>query len=360
MAVKHVKIKPHTPEWHSYRYDKGIGGSEISSVMATESQLLSDLVYTPPIKWYLEKIGEPIQEFTGNIASESGHFFEGIIINWIKFWDMDNPNQLEMFHRIKTNTRVNKARSPKSFVENDKYPWLFYSPDAYFWKNSTGKKRLGETKNTTSMEARRYPNKVSPSFYLQVQQGLMITELEVADLCILVDGRWLDVVSIEPNKEHHQLIAEVSYNMWQCVLKAREIKEKYHLPSYFGVNPEVLTERQQEGVMLLSQLEPELTGSDRELDFIKSMIIPVDQESPMKGSDDQLELCQRYLDLNEEVKKIDKQKKVLQEQLILSLGGQFNIANFDDEGKKYFSYKKDVKGVSRLFIPDKLIRQTDL
>jgi hypothetical protein len=224
----------------------------------------------------------------------------------------------------------------------------------------TGNKRLNETKNTTSMEARKYPNKVSPAFYIQVQQGLLMTELEVADLSILVDGRWLDVVTVEPNKEHQQLIIDTSHDMWLRVLKARAIKMEYEIPNYFGVNPEFLTERQKEGAMLLSELEPDLTGTDKEIDFIKEMVKVPDEEVEMQGTPEQLEIAKRYIEVNAKIKALNQAKNIAQEELVLSLGG-FNKASFDDiEDKPFFTYKKDARGSKRLYVPEKLIRQSDI
>lgn len=359
MRKKHIhqhKIEVHSPEWHAFRMENGIGASEISSVIATVSETVASITYTPAIKWHLAKIGEPVQEFTGNVASESGHFFEPIILHWYKYLDIAAPNQLEMFQNIRANNRINKVVSPKVFITNDKYPGFFCSPDAWGWRKMTYKTYL-ECKNTTSMTARLYANKVDPAFWLQVQQGLMITEMDEADLCILVDGRWFEVVTIKPDPNVHELIRNVGSKMWANVLQARMIKLKYGIVSYFGINPDFLTPEQREGAALLSELEPKITGTEDELSFIKEMVKPQAVEIEMQGTDEQYELAKAYLYANRKIKNINTEKDGAAAKLILSLGGYTN-AVFED--KSFFSYKEDARGAKRLYVQDKIIKQDDL
>src|SRR5579872_7513031 len=99
--IKQVRIPQHTPEWYKFRYENGFGGSDIASVVATRSQAIAELTYTSPIKQFLQMIGEPVQEFTGNIASESGHYFENIILHWLKYFDINDGDQLAMLRRVK-------------------------------------------------------------------------------------------------------------------------------------------------------------------------------------------------------------------------------------------------------------------
>lgn len=360
--IRQIRINPHSKEWHQWRYDNGIGGSDISSVVATKSKIIAELTYNPPIKYFLGKIGEPINEFTGNVESESGHYFEPIILEWLKFYDLDESSdlrlaQIEMFRKIKQNKRVNKVISPKVFMRNDKYPWLFYSPDAWHWKNGEGNKRLAECKNTTSMTARRFTNNVDPAYYLQVQQGLLITELECADLCILIDGRWFSIVTIEPNKEIHDLILEASHEMWQKVLTARKIKEEYELPAYLGINPEKLTPRQIEGVQILTDMEPDITGTDEELQLFKEMIVPSEEDNPMEGTPAQLAMCEKYNALKDDKDQVEIKRKELYIELIRSLEGR-NKAIFNDN--TYFSYKADKNGNRSIYVSPKILKSDAL
>ena len=230
---------------------------------------------------------------------------------------------------------------------------MFYSPDSWVWPNFGKEKGLSECKNTTSMEANRYAAKCSPSFYLQVQQGLMITELPFALLNILIDGRWLEVIKIEPHQPTWDLIIEASTEMWERIQKAREIKKQYELPSYFGINPDLLTEEQCTAAEMLSELEPDITGTESELDFIKEMIKPSEADNEMQGTEEQRMWCEEYLGLGDEKDLLEIERKKRYIYLIESLQGT-NKAVFED--KTFFSYKLDAKGSRRLYVSPKIMK----
>lgn len=347
--IKQIAIQPHTPQWFEFRMANGYGGSEIASVVSSRTKTLADLVYTPCLKLHLLKIGEShIQDFTGNVESESGHFFEPIILNFYRFYDMDKPDPLQMYRNIKEGIQMNEVREPKVFIQNEKYSWLYYSPDAFGKINKTGPDRLLESKHTSSYETKRYVNKVSPSFYAQTMQGLLLTELDHADLCIFVDGKYFEVVTVEPSKEWFDIILETSHASWLNVLKARKIKIEYELPAYFGMNPEFFTERQKEGAMLLSELEPDLSGTESELEFVKELIIPSTEEVVKIGTEDTLKLCLQYLEITDNAKALVKDSQIIYEKLLLELGAGHNVCMLDD--MKLFSYKKDNRGTAKLLI----------
>lgn len=352
--IKQVRIPLYAKEWHDFRYNTGFGGSDISAVVAGYNTTIAELTYTPPLKYFLQMIGENITQFTGNIASESGHFFEGVIIKWYRHYDLDNPDQMQMFANIKANKRINKVICPKVFVVNSKYPNLFYSPDAHAWKAYVGPKRLVECKNTTSMEARRYENHVSPLFWLQVQMGLMVTELPCADLNILLDGRWLEVITIEPNHDAWDLIQTSAEDFWKKVLAARRIKEEYGISNYFGISPDYFSEKQLEGIELISQLEPDLTGTDVEMSMLKDMIRPSEEDNAMMGTEQQRSWCEQYVKIGENIGGMESNKKILYGELIRSLEGS-NKADFNDGS--FFSYKTNVKGARVLHVSPKVLSE---
>lgn len=356
--IHHIYIKPHSPEWHQFRYDHGIGGSESSSILATVSKTIAELTYTPPIKWYLGKIGEPVQEFTGNVESRSGHFFEPIILNYYKHYDMDVPSQMDMFDNIEAKRRINRVISPKVYIVNDKYPWLFYSPDAFAWPKYGKTKILVECKNTTSMTARRFVNKVDPAFYCQVQQGLLLCELEEAVLCILVDGRWFEPITIKADPEVQQLIIDTSYKMWRNVLEARKIKLQYEIPTYYGMNPQHIKPEWEAAIHTLGGLEPSLINTEDELKFIREMVKPSEDDVEMKGLPEQLELCIEYHKIGDAQDEWKQKKEAVCEKLLLSLGKGFNKAVFEDGS--YFSYKNDSRGIAKMYVSDKMIKPTQL
>ena len=300
--IKRHHIPQHTPAWFKFRNENGYGGSEIASVLAQDQPILEKYLYKGPKEIHLQKIGEPVTPFSGNPNSEAGHVMEPIIIDLYRYWDNFNPDIMVMHENRRNKRKMNKARRLSCFVTNDKYPWLFYSPDGEEFDSREVRsmvyrnKSVGnlECKNTTSMEANRYPNKVSPSFVAQVALGLLITEAEYARIMILIDGWKLEVITIYNNDdwvtELQMQILETSYKSWQDVLKGRAIKEKYGIDNYYGYNVDMMTSMQQEGTAMLQALEPDFTGGEHEYEWVKKNVYQTEEFSKMELTPDQHQL----------------------------------------------------------------------
>lgn len=362
--IKRVNIPQHTQDWYDFRQN-GYGASEIAGVLTQYISNLTDYIYTSPIQVHLDKVGEDITGFSGNVQSEAGHYMEKHIIDMYRFWDHSEPDQMLMFDNIKKGKKHNICRRASYFEINDKYPWLFFSPDGKEYVHVDGQlvpKGILECKNTTSMEANRYPNKVSPSFLAQVVMGLLISELEYARILIFIDGSWLEVVTIYAEddwvQELKQTIIRHSAESWKKVLECRIVKEKYNIEYYYKYNVEDMTSQQQEGVALLQQMEPELVGTDTEHQWVKDNIIPRTDEVPMEITDDQWEMCVNRDKIKTEIKegKLAMSLNKIEETLKLSLvQSGCNVATHED--KLAFSYKKDKKGTARLYVNPKMFKE---
>lgn len=356
-----IRLRQGSAEWKEWRYNTGIGGSEIASVLATDSFELSQLCYTPPIKLFLSKISEPVQQFTGNISSEEGKFQEWSIVERFKYYDLERPDNMLMHENRKARNVINRVHRPNCVWHNPTWEWLFYSPDAaWVMPNEDNPNRwhrhaVLESKLTNSMETARYLNRVNPSHVMQVLLGLMITGLPIGYILLLIDGQFFEPVPIYPDKEMFEWIQDISGQFWLRVAKARKIKAEYGIPYYFGVNPDTLTERQREGAELLSQLEPDLVGSDHECKFIREMIIPRPEETPRDGTDEEYALCQNYLEANEKIDKAEAEKKKVYNELVLSLNGcnKINFPNAPVKGA-FYSYMPDKNGRASIRVSQKI------
>lgn len=358
---KDIRLRQGSDAWKQWRYETGIGGSEIASVLATDSFELSQLVYQPPLKLFLAKIGEPVMGFLGNVASYEGKLQERAIVERFKFYDLERPDNLLMHKNMEQKIVLNRVHRPNCVWHNPKWEWLFYSPDAAWVLPDEVNPRkfhrhaILESKLTNSMETARYANRVNPSHILQVMTGLKITGLPIGYVLLLIDGQFFEPVPVYPDKEVFQWIEDISAQFWINVVKARKIKAEYGIPYYFGVNPDTLTERQREGAELLSQLEPELVGSEHEMKFIREMIIPKPEECPRNGTDAEFELCQKYLEANENITQANAQKTKVYEQLLMSLNGS-NMINFPEAPVKgcYYSYMPDKNGKPSIRVSQKI------
>lgn len=357
-VIKRHRVKLHSPEWYVFR-NSGIGASEVASVLAIESELLAELVHTPPIKLFLLKVGEPVQEFTGNQASEAGKYQESGIINLLRYYDFENPDGYETYKRANDPKvkPLRKVLQPKHYYTNSRYPHLFCSPDGIEYRG--GKMfAYAEGKLTNSMEAGRYPYRVSPAFILQCYQNMMILELETAYLCILVDGIFFEVITLKADQKIFEQIELATAKFWANVLQARILKESHGLQSYFNVNPAFLSDDQMVAIDTLHSLEPSITGTKEELEFIREICKPKEEFSEMIGTEEQRQLCIDYLKSGEKAKSVVKEKNLITSNLILSLTGT-HVANFtDEEGKSiHFSYKPNKNGTPSIYVSPKFLKE---
>lgn len=274
--IKFINVEDWTKQqWLDFR-ERGFGGSEIAAVCAAKSSYLRSYIHTDPIKIHCIKIGEPVLTFQGNRFSRFGHFHERNLQYLYQFWDTVNKGEEQMFANEENGELKNHVYAPKIYVTNDKYPHLFYSPDGFI-QNYRGVGNF-EAKNTSTMEARNYEDYVNPSFRMQVQQGLMITEHDYASIFIHLDGNNVMEVVEYPNKKMQDFILWASMEFLKNVYECVKIKEEYGIDEYYFKPLEGLTPRQREGVRLLQEREPTETGNDTEHEFIREMINAREEE----------------------------------------------------------------------------------
>ena len=369
--IKRVQIKQHTPKWLKWRDEHGYGASEIAGVMAEYNSDLAEFIYTDPIQIHLLKIGESVTRFSGNINSNSGHFMEPHIIEMYRYWDNDNPDQMVMYENMRKGRKMNNIRRSSFFMTNDKYEWLFFSPDALEYRDSDiiGEKIIMkpvgiiECKNTTSAESNRYPNRVSPSFIAQVCHGLMISELEYAKILIYVDGYKLDVITLYADdpmvKAIQKNIIECSLQSWRRVLECRKIKLEHGIDFYYQYNVDIMTAKQQEGASMLQAMEPYLTGSEKEWEWIRENVYHTSEVTKMEVTNEQWQLLMDRKPAKDEVKRLEQQARKIDEQLIHSLKGA-HLAVIDKdtlEEKTAFSYKKDRNDEASIYVNPKIYQE---
>jgi len=366
--IKRVQLKQHSKEWYQFRKN-GYGASEIGGVLAQYIGRLIKYIYTAPIQVHLGKIGENVTEFSGNVRSKAGQHEEGNIIEKYRYWDHSNPDQMVMYDNMEAGKKKNHLRSASYYEVNDKYPWLFFSPDGKEYEYEDGHlvaKGTLECKNTSSMEANRYPNSVSPSFIAQVCMGLLISELEYARILIWIDGYKLEVVTMYANdptvikiQEQIQYFSAIS---WKVVEAAKAIKKEYGIEFYYLYNPDEMTAPQQEGVGKLQALEPELVGTEKEADWVNDNIYQKEEFEAMELTDRQWKLLTIYKKLSDEVKAFVEPRKhnIQRVQSLLKLSlydfHEADLRQPDQEDVKAFSNKPDKNGNKRFYLNPEIFK----
>ena len=360
---KEIHITPHTKEWHDFRMN-GYGASEISGVLAAYDDNLANDTYNDPMRTHHHKIGEPVTTFTGNRQSEAGVVMETIIIDLFRHFDIERDDSEHMYKnkngRFGKPIKYNRVIRRTVYVVNKKYPWLFASPDGVMYEgNGTIKVNVNlpriaiECKNTTSMTANKYANRVSPAFICQVMQVLLLTGWKKAYIAIHIDGNDLVVFPVEPNKEFFQWIIESSQESWLKVEKARAIKKEFRIEKYFGLDMDFINPNHHEPVAMLQKLEPEFNGTDVQHAFITEHIKPTSEYSERTIRPEEEGLIMQYLSLKGQGDKLKHETNKIQDKLIISLGGYHKAVDENNE-KLWFSYKPDINGNKSFTVSAKL------
>jgi predicted phage-related endonuclease len=220
-------IKTHSPEWHEFR-KRGIGSSEISTVVrANDWEILP--------RWIEKKAGlrgdDPLNEaMLGGLLAE-----DGIGIRW-KYWDAADYVANYAAKKI-----IRECIKVTGYITNPKYPLLFTSTD--FWA-MPGSPMLStamisdtgfpvECKQINGFYADKWESKIPPGYLFQINQEMLVTESEYAEIAILKDGREFTVYPIEISKNLCDIILNESEKVWPLVVKARNMRlEMEHAPAH--------------------------------------------------------------------------------------------------------------------------------
>lgn len=275
MAIKTIYIEPHTQEWMDFRRN-GIGGSEIGTVLGNQFN-----EYGSRIKLYYEKINAIKPNIEPSEVMMHGSYMEDYIESWWRYFEKDI--ETTMRNKLSDN-QVRKCRKVNGYIVNDKYPWLFASPDRLIVKGNksliedpSGDLMFGdplkdggilEFKTVNGFVARKYSEcgNIPPYQILQVIQYMTILEIEYGELAVLQDGRQFYVAPMAFNKNVSDMLIEKSFDMYyNSIVPGRELYQEY-VSAYMKGNMGEAEKIQGR----IAELEPEVDSSDVTREFISS------------------------------------------------------------------------------------------
>lgn len=315
-------------EWLAYR-QTGIGASEVGTVLG-----LND--YKSSLELYYQKIGlVPIRDMP-NVPAFMGLQLEDLIARLWSYWDGTQASVIENG----TNKRaVRKCRRVRAYVRNPKYPWLFVSLDRLIPKaNQRGEGNL-EMKSISRMEANKWQGGVPPGQIAQVNTQMMVPELEYTELAQLQDGRWFEVLPIEPSVILQQSIAERTYDFWERVLAGRKhVNKLYHCQSRYdqrgvdGCNQEI------------DALAPEPDGTIAYTEYLTEKFKKGQEDVIKFGTLEQLQDAQEHISLRGQLKEVEEEIR-LRENRLKNYMGLAHILDFGQDGKIYWGDRSDGKRI---------------
>ena len=298
--------------WLEFRQN-GIGASEIATVMGLNQ-------YKSAHQLFYEKVeGAPEQE--DSIAMFMGRYNEDSIADLWQYWESDQITMMQNYNEKKI---VRKCRKINAYLINPQHPHLFASLDRVINKNGTDKEQALELKTISAFSADQWISGIPPQYIVQLQQQLLVADLEEGELCILKDGRYMEVYSFSRNEEIINSIIEQSTLFWNNVLEARKLNAQ-GLP--------------------FEHLEPEIDHIEAYKDFLNEKFTATAQKA--EATDEIYITGMQYLQCNEDEKNIKTEKTRLTN-IIKAHMGDASMIDFGSAGK--ITWNENAKGTRTMLV----------
>lgn len=237
----HVYIPVHDPEWFDFRtvgikgvYESGFGASEVSKVMQVEPEH-----YRPVLPELIEhKAGISVPQRRITEAMLSGIFAEPTILERWEYWDNSDYGYLD---RYLCNEKMREFDRVNAYIYNKRFPWLFVSLDAKIRKGcvSLNGEVLTEdcpleckTIGFQAARSQKYP--IPLSYVFQIQQQMLVTETEYAEMAILESGSKFKVIPFVIDPYICEQILEKTRAAWEIVLNLRAMKAEKEKETEMG------------------------------------------------------------------------------------------------------------------------------
>ncbi len=317
--IKTYNNGPSDPEWHSWRFKNGLGASQVPCVCGLTPQWKS------PIQLFYELLDfRQWQNNDDNFRMSFGSRIESTVCDYYRYWDGTRAGMLK---NERNGTIVNEISKVNAFIQNPKYPWLFCSLDSRIHKNGQKGEGLLEAKSISGWVAQKYIDDLPPYQLMQVQTGLLITELEYGDLAVLTDVYDFGVYSFNPNIGIQDSIIPITKIFWGNVLKARIVKTQMH-EATINHNMRLWQELKAE----LVSLEPPLIGGEAEALFLKEQYKIDKNIGQIKGTDEDYQLALHHKELKAQISELTEKAMKAQNTLMKRIGDNTAL-DFGKQGK---------------------------
>lgn len=228
----HYVIPHNDPLWHDFRtigamgYPGGWGASEVHKTLRVEKEDYRPVL--PELIEWKSGISKPTTKMTKFMMM--GILMEPVILDIWTYYDGLHETYPDNFA---VRQRKREYGTVGAYIVNKKMPWLFVSLDAYIKKGYSS--LLGtvlnyncplEVKTVGFQAARQQEHGIPLRYVYQVQQQMLVTETDYAEMAILEAGNTFKVEYFEANQQIQEAILESTYKEWQLILKLREMKEE--------------------------------------------------------------------------------------------------------------------------------------
>lgn len=317
------RIPTHSEEWYKFRtvgtqgYDGGIGGSETGKILGLDN-------YRPVLaEVYHHKVGtEQITQFD-NLPMCMGRILEPTVMH---FWQCYDGDVEEMVHRYELwkkkgdEVLIRKAKEVDCYLVNEKYPWLFTSLDFAIPAGETNlitgepleKDSPLEIKTISKNAARVWEEGIPPKYVAQVNQQMIVTETDYAEIAVLVDNGDFKIYKFQRDEELCERILQETRAFWfEKVRPARKLKKLRDAALVKGKTD--IFEKYEGNIQ---RLEPEPDTSEAWKEYLSEQL-KVEKEL-VTGSQFDLKMAKLYKTCDAMIKELNKKKQLAQNFIVKS------------------------------------------
>lgn len=299
--MKHLKLTPTAKlseaEWQTLRQsfvDKGmIGGSDAGTLLGLNK-------YKSSINLFYQAVGINQLPNKMNGIMLHGKQLEDYVAKCWQYYDGTDDGWVD---NTLNNNKIKSYKKVRAIIENRKFPILFANIDGKITKHPIHGRKAGvlEVKTISGYSADSYEAGIPPSYLVQLQHYLLVTEWSYGEIVYLKDGRELGCVTFEANRgiqDSILLAAEEFHN--RVVLAKREISKSN------DVN---------EQLQIASYFEPDADNSQAFNDFVSEKHKAREEEVTIQGTDEHEQWAQSYTHLNANIKELESEKQLFQNRL---------------------------------------------
>lgn len=299
--MKHLKLTPTAKlseaEWQTLRQsfvDRGmVGGSDAGTLLGLNK-------YKSPINLFYQAVGINKLPNKMNAIMMHGKMLEDYVAKCWQYYDGTEDGWVE---NTLNDNKIKSYKKVRAIIENRKFPILFANIDGKITKHPIHGRKAGvlEVKTISGYSADSYEAGIPPSYLVQLQHYLLVTEWSYGEIVYLKDGRELGCVTFEANRGIQDSIlvaAEEFHN--RVVLAKREISKSN------DVN---------EQLQIASYFEPDADNSQAFNDFVSEKHKAREEEVTIQGNDQHEQWAYSYTKLNADIKALESEKQLFQNRL---------------------------------------------
>jgi putative phage-type endonuclease len=299
--MKHLKLTPTAKlsetEWQNLRQsfvDKGmVGGSDAGTLLGLNK-------YKSPINLFYQSVGINRLPNKMNGIMLHGKQLEDYVAKCWQYYDGTDEGWVD---NTLNDNKIKSYKKVRAIIENRKLPVLFANIDGKITKHPIHGRKAGvlEVKTISGYSADSYEAGIPPSYLVQLQHYLLVTEWSYGEIVYLKDGRELGCVTFEANRGIQDSILIAAQEFHDRVMlakreisKSNDVNEQLQIASYF---------------------EPEADNSQAFNDFVSEKHKSREEEVTIQGTDEHYQWAHSYTNLNANIKELESEKQLFQNRL---------------------------------------------